>query len=66
MPNNHSYTVILSACAKAVALQQGKHIHNMIEKQKLPLDNKIGTALINLYAKCGDTELANQVYYLLH
>jgi hypothetical protein len=63
-PNTITYLQVLMACAETAAIQQGKQVHAILKAKAVPIDNILGTALVNMYARSGDTENANQV--LLH
>eukprot|EP01018_Ginkgo_biloba_P029185 Gb_18412 [translate_table: standard] len=61
-PNRVTIVSVLPACAKVGALQQGKDIHTYIIKNGLEIDISVGTALLAMYAKCGDIVLARQLF----
>ncbi|OVA15413.1 Pentatricopeptide repeat [Macleaya cordata] len=44
---------VLSAVASLGALAQGRWVHAYIDKHGIELDENLGSALINMYAKCG-------------
>ncbi|KAJ6714033.1 PENTATRICOPEPTIDE REPEAT-CONTAINING PROTEIN [Salix viminalis] len=52
----------LSACSQLGALDTGIWTHNYIKKHNLSLDVALGTALIDMYAKCGNMTKALQVF----
>lgn len=53
----------LAACAHLGALCQGKWIHEYVKKRKgLNSDVFIGTALVDMYAKCGCIDLAVEAF----
>jgi pentatricopeptide repeat protein len=52
----------LSACSQLGALHTGMWTHNYIKKHNLSLDVALGTALIDMYAKCGNMTKALQVF----
>ncbi|KAI5084860.1 hypothetical protein GOP47_0001029 [Adiantum capillus-veneris] len=62
LPNVVTYICILKACAVIGAVDKGKQIHYEILKQHL-LDKNIvlGTALVDMYAKCGALTQAQNV-----
>eukprot|EP01018_Ginkgo_biloba_P018986 Gb_02562 [translate_table: standard] len=60
-PNSVTITSVLPACAHIAALQQGMEIHNYVTKGG-QLNVFVGTALIDMYAKCGSIEDARQVF----
>ncbi|TMW95206.1 hypothetical protein EJD97_009253 [Solanum chilense] len=53
---------VLSACSHLGALGQGKWIHDYIVKNRLRVNVYVGTALIDMYAKCGDIDEAKKVF----
>ncbi|KAD7478539.1 hypothetical protein E3N88_01675 [Mikania micrantha] len=61
-PNHSSIVVALSACGFLGALDQGRWIHAYVDKKNMYLDGILGTALIDMYAKCGCIELAYHVF----
>ena len=52
----------LSACSQLGALDVGIWIHHYIERQNLSIDVALGTALVDMYAKCGNIDRAFQVF----
>ncbi|KAH7286882.1 hypothetical protein KP509_32G026500 [Ceratopteris richardii] len=53
-PNAFIYAVILKACGITREIYKGKHIHDeIISHQLLGSDIVLGTALIDMYSKCG-------------
>ncbi|KAK8944222.1 Pentatricopeptide repeat-containing protein [Platanthera zijinensis] len=61
-PNHAGIVGALSACGFLGALEQGKWIHAFLKRNGLVLDRILGTALIDMYAKCGCIETAHQVF----
>eukprot|EP01018_Ginkgo_biloba_P019525 Gb_02229 [translate_table: standard] len=53
---------VLPACAHLAALQQGKLIHAFIIQRGFESDVVIGTALIDMYAKCGCLKIARHLF----
>ncbi|XP_021889474.1 pentatricopeptide repeat-containing protein At3g26630, chloroplastic-like [Carica papaya] len=53
---------MLSACTGLGSLEQGKWIHEYIEKSGIEMDAKLGTTVIDMYCKCGCLEKAFQVF----
>ncbi|XP_021734269.1 pentatricopeptide repeat-containing protein At5g27110-like [Chenopodium quinoa] len=61
-PNDVTFTNILPACARIGALPSGKEIHaNCLRKGVAP-DNFLSNGLIDMYAKCGFVDLAQNVF----
>ncbi|KAM7529459.1 hypothetical protein LguiB_032869 [Lonicera macranthoides] len=61
-PNHAGIVGALSACAFLGALDQGRWIHAYVDKYKLEIDKVLGTALIDMYAKCGCIETAYRLF----
>jgi len=61
-PDHFTFTSILSACASMVALKHGEAIHSLIIKTGFELDMFVGSALIDMYAKCKSTANAQLVF----
>eukprot|EP01018_Ginkgo_biloba_P030668 Gb_30004 [translate_table: standard] len=61
-PNQVTIVSILPVCADLVALKDGKDIHDYIVKNGIEIDVSVGTALVVMYAKCGDIEIACQLF----
>ncbi|CAA7406681.1 unnamed protein product [Spirodela intermedia] len=53
---------VVSACAHLGALDLGRWIHSYIGKNQMRLTVNLGTALINMYAKCGEIEAAFSMF----
>jgi pentatricopeptide repeat protein len=66
-PNEVTMVSVLSACAHLTALEEGRWAHTFIDKHKMVLDNEfnLGAALIDMYAKCGRTDMAVKVFHSL-
>ncbi|CAN4113251.1 unnamed protein product [Withania somnifera] len=62
-PNPVTITSILSACAQLGTLSMGKWVHDLIKKEKFESNIYVLTALVDMYAKCGNIEEARQVFY---
>lgn len=61
-PNESALVSSLSACAHLGALDQGRWIHAYIDKNGGEVSVTLGTALIDMYAKCGFLECGYQVF----
>ncbi|KAK4493256.1 hypothetical protein RD792_017866 [Penstemon davidsonii] len=62
-PDEVTMVSCLSACAQLGALDVGIWIHHFIEKHNLSLNVVLGTALVEMYAKCGNITKALQVFH---
>ncbi|KAM2117955.1 hypothetical protein COP2_010471 [Malus domestica] len=61
-PKKFVLSSVLAACANVGALDQGKWIHAHIKKNNIQLDAVLGTALLDMYAKCGRIDMAWEVF----
>ncbi|CAN6477349.1 unnamed protein product [Victoria cruziana] len=52
----------LSACAHLGALNQGKWVHSFIKQNRIKLNVFVGTALIDMYGKCGSIAESEEVF----
>ena len=57
-----TYVSILKACASPLSLKWGREVHVVIRRDGLESDIRVGTALIQMYAKCGSIEEARQAF----
>ncbi|KAL3614974.1 hypothetical protein CASFOL_040635 [Castilleja foliolosa] len=62
-PDQITVVSLLQACASIGAYHQGKWIHNYILRNELGPCIKIGTALVDMYAKCGDLESSRRCFH---
>ncbi|KAL3511068.1 hypothetical protein ACH5RR_030469 [Cinchona calisaya] len=62
-PDEAIFVSVLSACAHLGCLDIGVWVHGYVGKCNMPLTVKLGTALIDMYAKCGYLDLAQKVFY---
>ncbi|KAF8111815.1 hypothetical protein N665_0072s0027 [Sinapis alba] len=62
-PDNFVLVSLLKGCAQTGALEQGKWIHGYIYENRVRVDKVVGTALVDMYAKCGCIETALEVFY---
>ncbi|GLU09517.1 hypothetical protein SLE2022_263750 [Rubroshorea leprosula] len=61
-PDEAVFASILCACAHLDALDTGIWIHRYLDQQKLPLSLRLSTGLIDMYAKCGNLDMAKKVF----
>lgn len=62
IPDKITFVSMFDACAKLLALAEGKHMHTQILVRGSELDITVGTAIINMYGKCGVTEDARILF----
>ncbi|XP_021802894.1 pentatricopeptide repeat-containing protein At1g50270-like [Prunus avium] len=61
-PNKITLASVLSSCASVAALNHGIWVHVYIKKNHIELDIMLGTALIDMYGKCGSIEEAYEIF----
>lgn len=62
-PDEATLVSILTACAHLGRLDRGKWVHTYImNHRKIVPDVLLSTALLTMYAKCGDMDLAREVF----
>ncbi|KAF3636332.1 hypothetical protein FXO38_24254 [Capsicum annuum] len=54
--------VVISACAKLGDLRLGKKLHEYVWSYKLNFDVFLGNALVDMYLKCGERDVALSVF----
>jgi pentatricopeptide repeat protein len=64
-PNSVTMVNVLSACAHLGALHQGTGFHSYIIKRGFEYDIVVGTALVDMYAKCRTIDIAQQVFEMM-
>ncbi|XVE70388.1 hypothetical protein DITRI_Ditri10aG0068600 [Diplodiscus trichospermus] len=62
-PDKFVVVSLLTGCAQLGALEQGKWIHGYLNENRIVVDTVVGTALIEMYAKCGCIEKALEIFY---
>ncbi|XP_022776782.1 putative pentatricopeptide repeat-containing protein At5g40405 isoform X2 [Durio zibethinus] len=61
-PDEAIFVSILCACAHLGALDTGIWIHKYLDKQKFPLSLRLSTCLVDMYAKCGNLDMAKKLF----
>lgn len=64
-PNGFTLATTLKACSICSDLDFGKQLHTEVIKNGLFSDVFVGSALVDLYAKCGEIEIANRVFLVM-
>lgn len=64
-PDEVTMATVISACAHLGALDLGKEIHLYVMQNGFDLDVYIGSALIDMYAKCGSLNRSLLVFFKL-
>ncbi|XP_057855759.1 pentatricopeptide repeat-containing protein At4g02750 [Cryptomeria japonica] len=61
-PDNFTFAAVLPVCANLTAIEEGKQVHEDIVRRGLQFDVFVGSALVDMYAKCGCIEMARKVF----
>ena len=61
-PNRVTFMSVLNACARPEALEQGKKLHSYITRAGFGSDVHVTTALLSMYAKCGNLRKAQEMF----
>lgn len=61
-PDEAIFVSMLCACAHLGALDVGIWIHRYVDGLRLPSSVRLNTALIDMYAKCGNLKLAKRIF----
>ncbi|KAK3041529.1 hypothetical protein RJ639_002215 [Escallonia herrerae] len=64
-PNEFTLATALKACATRMDSKFGKQLHAEVIKVGVLPDVYVGSALVNLYSKCGEVEYADKVFSLM-
>ncbi|KAF9600088.1 hypothetical protein IFM89_002561 [Coptis chinensis] len=62
VPNEAALVSAVSACSQLRALEQGEWLHSYIEEHMFEVNVTLGTALLDMYGKCGNVEKAYGVF----
>ncbi|CAL5042556.1 unnamed protein product [Urochloa decumbens] len=62
MPNNITLMTLLPGCAMLAAPARGKEIHAFAVRHSLDSDVAVGSAMVDMYAKCGCLALSRAVF----
>lgn len=61
-PNKYTFVCMLKTCSILTDVDMGKRLHNDVIRNKCEADLYVGTALVDMYAKCGNMVKAQQVF----
>ncbi|RWR96142.1 pentatricopeptide repeat-containing protein [Cinnamomum micranthum f. kanehirae] len=61
-PNSVILASVLDSCAQIASLAHGKEIHGFLLRRGMDSDVFVGTALLNMYCKCGDIKSARFLF----
>ncbi|XP_060195918.1 pentatricopeptide repeat-containing protein At1g20230-like [Lycium barbarum] len=64
-PNKITITSVLPTCIDLGSIRRGKEIHGFLLRHLFLEDETVSTALVFMYAKCGDLELSKRVFCMM-
>ena len=62
VPDKVAMVTVVFACAKLGVMHKARMIDDYIQRKKFRLDVILGTAMIDMYAKCGCVESAREIF----
>ncbi|XP_031478520.1 pentatricopeptide repeat-containing protein At2g45350, chloroplastic-like [Nymphaea colorata] len=65
IPDRATLVIALSATADLGSLDEGRRIHDDINRNNVPVDGVLGAALLDMYCKCGAMDAAIQIFRTL-
>ncbi|XP_057812215.1 pentatricopeptide repeat-containing protein At4g20770 [Salvia miltiorrhiza] len=65
LPTEFSYASVLNCCSSLSSLSQGRQIHGLIVKEGHADNVYVGTALVDMYSKCGDVDGARGFFDMM-
>ncbi len=57
-----TFGVLLTVCADNQLIDEGMHLHSLIESRGLVNDTRLTNSIINFYTKCGNSEKAISLF----
>ncbi|CAN0913292.1 Pentatricopeptide repeat-containing protein At4g39952, mitochondrial [Linum grandiflorum] len=65
-PNTATLATVLSACSQVADLDKGEKIHHLIKNnEEIELNVSLSTALVDMFAKCGQLEISREIFNLM-
>ncbi|XP_057488446.1 putative pentatricopeptide repeat-containing protein At5g59200, chloroplastic [Actinidia eriantha] len=61
-PNEVTIVCVSSACSQLATLELGRWVHSYVGKYGIELNHFVGSALINMYLRCGSVDEAKRVF----
>ncbi|KAL5538081.1 hypothetical protein UlMin_043354 [Ulmus minor] len=61
-PNSATLVMVLSACSHLASLEKGEKVHLYMKERGLEINLSLATALVDMYAKCGQLEKSRELF----
>ncbi|KAI7985686.1 Pentatricopeptide repeat-containing protein [Camellia lanceoleosa] len=61
-PDGFTFASVITGCAQLGARDHAKWTHGLMIEKKIALNYILGSALINMYSKCGKIETAKEIF----
>lgn len=61
-PNEITVLSALTSCGQLGGLESGRWLHSYIENNSIQINVRVGTALVDMYCKCGSLDDARKVF----
>ncbi|XP_012468160.1 pentatricopeptide repeat-containing protein At2g33760 [Gossypium raimondii] len=62
VPDKITMVTVVNACSKLGAMHKARFVHDYICSMKFSLTVILGTAMIDMYAKCGSVDFAREIF----
>ncbi|MBA0793451.1 hypothetical protein Gohar_017855, partial [Gossypium harknessii] len=62
VPDKITMVTVVNACSKLGAMHKARFVHDYICSMKFSLNVILGTAMIDMYAKCGSVDFAREIF----
>ncbi|XXG43485.1 hypothetical protein AAC387_Pa01g3512 [Persea americana] len=57
-----TFSIVFKACGSLTAMEQGSNVHALVLKSGIDQDDFIGSAIIDVYCKCGNIDYAVKAF----
>ncbi|KAH7429666.1 hypothetical protein KP509_09G060800 [Ceratopteris richardii] len=65
LPDKVTFLNIISGCASEIVVSEGIRIHSLLASTRIQIDVVLGSALLNMYGKCGSLENALNLFWTM-